>query len=631
MKNPLDVLKKYWGYDSFRSQQKEIIEYVINGNDTVALLSTGAGKSICYQVPAMCFEGKTIVISPLIALMTDQVANLKKRGINALSIHAGMSYRQVDICIDNFVLGPAKILYLSPERANTDIFLERFKAANISLIAIDESHCISQWGYDFRPSYFELNQLRELKPKVPIIAVTATATDKVLEDIVDKLTLHQPKVFKSSFLRDNLRLNVIRNENKEEELFSMLGKLSGKSGIIYQRSRRSVKELSDRLNTMGYNTAYYHGGLRMDRRAKIQQDWLDNEINIIVCTNAFGMGVDKPDVRFVIHFDLPPSIEEYYQEVGRAGRDGNTAIATMIVNHNDVLVLDKKIATEYPDLKYIYKIYSLLCSYLNITFGHGEGEVHDFNINLFSNKIEERISNVFAALKVIEKEGWISMSQAIHSPSQVKFISSKHTISHSKRSEELKGSILDALLRRYEGLFIDFGTIDEDYIAQKLGVKVEDVMHQLQVMHNECIISYRPTTDLPRITFLLDRPAKNSFRISEKSYHQRKFSAIARKKSVIDFVFSEKCRFKTILRYFNEEIDKCGQCDICRGAHETQYTQKDLDSFITYLNKKNRINMRDFLLQSAFTMRGKIKGIITFLESEGVISIDSNEMITLKK
>lgn len=623
---PQEILRKYWGYESFRGLQEKVIGSVLEGRDTVALLATGAGKSICYQIPAMMLEGKTVVVSPLIALMTDQVQRLKSVGIHADALHAGMSFREVDVILDNFVYGPMKILYVSPERLESDIFIERFMKASVSLIAVDEAHCISQWGYDFRPSYFEIKKLRELKPKIPFIAVTATATEKVSMDIIEKLLLQEPNIIKSTFLRDNLSLVVMKSENKETELFHVLDKMKG-SGIIYLRSRARVKELSEKLNKLGYETNYYHGGLGMKRRSAIQDRWIKSDSGIIISTNAFGMGVDKSDVRYVIHYDVPPSIEEYYQEVGRAGRDGEKAMGIMIINHSDIIRLQKQIETSYPDMDYIRRIYHKLCSFLKVAYGSGEEETYPIALQEFSTHIEEPISSIYAVLLLLEQDGWLFLNEAVKNPSRIVFTTDKKSISLSTRNEGLKKNILMHLLRKYEGLFVDYVAVDEVELAHHVGVHSRVISRELRIMDRDGIISYKPASESPEITFLRARPERNSFRIDKKLYNIRSEQAKDRVTGMIDYIFEKSCRFQSLLDYFGEESNPCGICDYCRGSYDTAFSDKELDDFKGYIIKRRTLDIEQLMLEIPFTKRTKAKEMLSVLESENIISIDENSII----
>lgn len=629
--NALEALTKYWGYPNFRGLQQDIIESVLQGEDVLALLATGAGKSLCYQVPGMCLPGKVIVVSPLIALMSDQVESLTRRGIRALHLSTGLKYRDIDIAIDNFLYGDYKFLYISPERINTPIFLDRIHRGNISLIAVDEAHCISQWGYDFRPAYFDVGMLREVLPEVPMIALTATATEQVVSDIKEKLSL-KPNVkrFTSSFLRDNISVTVMHTERKTQDLINVLSKLKG-AGIIYLRSRERVKEVSDWLNDQGFDAAYYHAGMPIKKRMKVQQDYIDGNTQIMVSTNAFGMGVDKGDVRFVIHLDIPPSMEEYYQEIGRAGRDGAKSYAIAILNQADTIRLHKNIQRSYPEVEFLRKVYFSLCNLHYVGLGSGAGEVFDFSLDELSMRMHENRSKIFAALKQVEKEGWIALNESVYHPSTVLFTSSKSEISLGTRNKDLKSKILMYLLRNYEGLFLEDVKIDEQKIAKQLGMSSHDIVRELKIMDREAVLSYRPASESPKVTFLLDRPEKISFEIDEVSYLKLRKRAIDRADRVIEFIHSDACRFKEVLDYFGETIEKCGVCDICMGSQDDSFTHTLANEFYIKLAKQHRIKLMDLLYRTPYNRRKRTKAIVCYLEKEMYITIDDQGKITCLK
>ena len=630
-KNPLSVLKQYWGYDTFRPMQEDVISSVLSGHDTLALLATGAGKSITYQVPALCLPGKTIVISPLIALMQDQVSNLQAKGIKAKALFAGQGYRQLDLILDDFVHGPLKILYVSPERLETDIFIERFKRADVSLIAVDESHCISQWGHDFRPSYFNIKNLRDYKPDIPIIAVTATATPEVKVDIVEQLELKEPNVITSSFGRNNLSLSVMLTENKLDELLHVLQKVKG-SGLIYVRSRKEVKKLSDILAEQGLSVAYYHAGIPLQKREKIQKDWILNKTRVIVCTNAFGMGVDKSNVRFVIHYDVPPSLEEYYQEAGRAGRDGKSSWAVSIIGVNDIVKLEKHHLQTFPEISFINELYVNLCNYLKIAYGSGAGESFEINLEQFALQYQLNMSTMFSGLKILEKEGWLMLNEGFKNPAHLLFTSDKSQISLSARNQGFKSKLLVYLLRRYEGIFIDYVSIDEGAIANELDVSIEMVIRELKIMDREAILSYKEASELPRIIFLLDRPEKNSFAIDKKEYKKRKSNAELKMKAVQEFMTADKCRQQLVLDYFGENSAPCGKCDICMGSKDSSFTQEEKEGLYNHLQiklKNSKMLTDDYIQIYPYNKRKKAYACILQLANESRINIDDNNFMTL--
>lgn len=631
MISPLSVLKKYWGFDRFRSSQESIINSVLEGRDTLALLHTGAGKSICYQIPALCLPGKTVVVSPLIALMQDQVESLNTRGVFAKAIYSGLGYKQVDLILDNFVNGPLKILYVSPERLETDIFIERFKLANVSLIAIDEAHCISQWGHDFRPSYFNIQKLREFKPETPIIAVTATATEKVADDIMARLEFNNPAFFKSTFKRDNISFTVMMTEEKEEALLSLLSKLKG-SGIVYVRSRSKVQQLSKFLNSKGFSSSYYHGGLNMMTRSRVQKEWINNKHQIIVSTNAFGMGVDKADVRFVIHYDIPPSIEEYYQEAGRGGRDGKLAFAISIIGYSDIVKLQKFHLNTYPDLVDIEVFYERLCSFVKVGYGSGAGETKEIKIEDFSNLYRYSLSFIYSCLNILEKEGWMVLNEGIKNPSKVVFTSPKDRISLSTRNKGIKAEIMLYLLRKYEGVFIDYVKIDEGAIANDLGIQLAVVEKELNVMKRESILDYLPSSEIPRILFLLDRPAPKSFSIDKARYKERESNAFVKMRAIQEYMITNKCRQKVILEYFGEEGSDCGICDICKGSKVVLFTEEEKMALYNHLVSKLKdgsIDSDEYMKIWPYNKRNKAYACIQQLVVEKELVFDEMNMISL--
>src|SRR5690606_14585455 len=416
----LGILRKYWKYESFRPLQSEIIASVLAGNDTLALMPTGGGKSLCFQVPAMQREGICIVVTPLIALMKDQVENLKARGIEAEAVFSGMSKREMDIAFDNCIYGPIKFLYLSPERLGTELARERIRHMNVNLFAIDEAHCISQWGYDFRPPYLELASLRELHPQVPFLALTATATAKVVDDIQEKLGFRAPNALRRSFVRENLAYMALEQEDKPGRMLRIIRKLGG-SGIVYVRNRRETQETARMLINEGVSASFYHAGLEGPERSRRQENWKTNVIRVIVATNAFGMGIDKPDVRFVIHLDIPDSLEAYYQEAGRAGRDGNKSYAVMLYHESDKLALRKNLEQSFPTVAEIKQVYHLLANFFQLAYGAGEGLVLDFDIGEFCNRYKLEVMKTLNALKFLERDGWIRVSEAVYIPSRLQF------------------------------------------------------------------------------------------------------------------------------------------------------------------------------------------------------------------
>jgi ATP-dependent DNA helicase RecQ len=618
------VLKKYWGYESFRPPQDLIIDAVLKKSDTIALLPTGGGKSVCYQVPSLIFSGKTIVISPLIALMQDQVDNLFTRGIIAKSLNANLHYKEIDAILDNFVFGDLKMLYISPERIGSEVFMTRIQKANISLIAVDEAHCISQWGYDFRPSYFNIPRLREIHPKVPILALTATATPLVLKDISERLELKNPAVFQKSFSRDNLGLTVINGDDKKNELLRLLSRVKG-CCIIYVRNRRETVEISQWLGAHGISCVSYHGGMDKDTREKNQAAWMHNHVRMIVCTNAFGMGIDKPDVRLVIHLDLAPSIEEYYQEAGRAGRDGNEAHAVTLVDESDIDNAIQNFNEQFPSLEIIGGTYDRLCRFYKVAYGSGMMESYDFSILDFADYTSIPVKKVFHIISILEKEGWITTSEAFKEPSKLMVMASTEDLDYLEKNAGLKSRITVHLLRKYEGLFVDFVKIDENRVAQELGIEVSKLIQTLQILKNENLVQYIPRATVPQLTFTQSRPQPESFSIDKKSYLNRKKMAEERLQAMIKYIRNENiCRQKVIVDYFGEDGKNCGKCDICLGANAMSLTYDETQKVLNHLIRT--INTAPFPLKKyvnlyPFNKRKRILKAIQSFESENLIHI----------
>lgn len=629
------LLKKYWGYDTFRPQQEEIIQSVMDGKDTVALLPTGGGKSLCYQLPALAQEGKTIVISPLIALMQDQISSLKEKGIPAIALHSGLRLRELETAYDNFIYGPAKLLYVSPERLKSELFIARVQNANISMIAVDEAHCISQWGHDFRPAYMEIGALRERFKGVPVLALTATATKSVVDDIVESLEMKKASIFQKSFSRDNISFVVIKTDNKRNELLSIMKHMKG-TGIIYVRNRKMTKEISDHLNKYNFQTEYYHAGLGNNSRTKIQEDWKSGKTRVIVSTNAFGMGIDKSDVKFVIHTDVPPSIEEYYQEAGRAGRDGEQAFAITIISNQDISKAVNQFQENYPSIDFIKNVYRKICVYLKIATGSGLEESFDFDLIDFCETAKLPILRTLNAIDAIVTDGWFTMSDGFYRPSQMYVSTSKRDFSDLVSKEDEKSRILRFLLRRYEGLFIEFVKIDEQVVAKNLKLTKEKVVSYLQHLHKEQIIKYEPRKTIPLITFLEARPQIDSFTINVKLYNELKERTSKRLSAMIDYLSQDRCRQRFILEYFGEKkSDDCGTCDICRGSHITEIdkkTQEQLDKHLLQcLESSPRVKLYDYL---RYWPHNKRKRILAYLQEsmhEIGVKLDQDYLVRMKK
>ena len=626
------ILKQYWGYDEFRPPQDLIIESVLQQNDTIALLPTGGGKSVCFQVPALLFPGKTLVISPLIALMQDQVDTLISKGIKAKSLNASLSYKEIDIVLDNFVYGDLKILYISPERISSELFSIRLAKAKLSLIAVDEAHCISQWGYDFRPSYFNIPKLREIHPKVPIIALTATATPKVLTDITEKLALRSPSIFRKSFSRDNLGLTVINTESKRSDVLQLLSFVKGCT-IIYVRNRKQTIEVAQWLTEHGMSCASYHGGMERSVRERNQQLWMTNRVRVMVSTNAFGMGIDKSDVRLVVHIDVAPSIEEYYQEAGRAGRDGKNAYGVTIIDETDIADVKVNFEDQFPPLEFILNIYDRLCRYYKLAYGSGIDERFDFNLIEFCEYLEMPVKKIYHTLNIIEKEGWICFTEAFKEPSRIMIVTDHTNLYFHDQSANIKNDIITHLLRKYEGLFVDPVKIDETKIAKELNLEEVQLIHYLNLLKVEGVISYLPRASKPQVVFLKPRPEPNDFYIDHKSYLLRKKMASDRLDAMIVFLRNEeKCRQIVVVEYFGEKNQKpCGKCDICLGASTETLTSDQVSQVLDHIVKvvaQNTISVKKYIALYPFNKRKRILKALKQFESEGFINIDNLGNIT---
>ena len=558
------ILSKYWGFSEFRPMQEGIINSVLKGKDTLALLPTGGGKSICFQVPALCQEGICIVISPLIALMKDQVLNLKKRGVNAAAIYSGMGRREIDILLDNCIYGDIKFLYVSPERLTTELFIARFQKMNVNLIAVDESHCVSQWGYDFRPPYLQISEIRPYFPDIPIIALTATATPEVVIDIQEKLAFKEANVLQKSFERKNIAYIVQEEEDKHGRLLKIINKVAG-SGLVYVRNRRKTEEIAVFLQKNGVHADFYHAGLDSLARDQKQDAWINNKIRIIVSTNAFGMGIDKPDVRFVVHLDLADSLEAYFQEAGRGGRDEKKAYAVQLYAKSDIITFKEQTRKSFPSIETIKRVYQALGSYFQLAVGSGKEELFTFNLGEFCNKFKFNSIESINSLKYIEKEGYITVSESLFEPSKLKFIVGQEDVQNYQDSNSTLANFIKVILRSYSGIFENYKVIKEGEIASRCGITFEQAKTLLTLLQKQEVIDYLPQTNDPKIYYNSERLSNENFVLSKKNYDDLKAITIARMNSVINYVTNPtKCRSKTLLSYFGErETTKCDQCDIC--------------------------------------------------------------------
>lgn len=580
-----EILKFYWGYDSFRDVQEDIIASVLSGKDTLALLPTGGGKSICYQVPGIQMEGICLVVSPLIALIHDQVNNLKKRGIKAIALTSGMTKREIDIALDNAIYGNFKFIYVSPERLKSKLFLTRFEKMKINLIAVDEAHCISQWGYDFRPPYLEIAELRKIKPIVPFLALTATATADVVEDIQDKLKFKQPNLFKKSFERKNLVYITIKTNNKLHRILEFAKKLQG-SGIIYCATRRGTKNICKYLIENKISADFYHGGLEQDVRKIKQNAWQTNKTKIIVATNAFGMGIDKPDVRFVLHYDIPQSIEAYFQEAGRGGRDLKKARAIMFYEPEDIKRLINRIELKYPPIEDIKNIYKALGNHFQLAIGCGKDETFTFDIVQFSSKYNYPIITIYNSINFLELAGLIKYSEDSYESSKLKIIVNNYELYQHQVKDNLINKVTKFILRSYMGIFEDYVNINEYIIAKKINIKYNDLIKVLKYLDEQKVVEYYPRIKGSSITYLTERLTQNNFSISKEFYDNRKKDAQKKLDAVLDFVANNECRSQYLLKYFGETTAQpCGKCNVCLNIDDS------------ILENKNYIEIKTNVLQ----------------------------------
>jgi ATP-dependent DNA helicase RecQ len=561
---PLDILREHWGYPAFRPLQAEIIQSVLDGHDTLALLPTGGGKSICFQVPAVALDGLCIVVSPLIALMKDQVRQLRERGIIAEALYSGLSRKDIDRIIDNAVYGNTQLLYLSPERLKTELLLARLPQMPLRLIAVDEAHCISQWGYDFRPPYREIAAIRVLHPEVPVIAVTATATPQVVVDIETQLEFRPGhKRFQQSFARDNLAYVVRRAESKEQELLKVLKGVPG-SSIVYARSRRGTQEIALQLRRFKISADYYHAGLEPDERDRKQAAWIQNKLRVIVSTNAFGMGIDKADVRSVIHMDVPDSPEAYFQEAGRAGRDGQKAYAVLLHQERDEKMLRKQFEQAFPPMDEIRRVYRALGSYLQLATGAGYLESFDFDLTGFLQTYQLNAIPTYHALRALEQAGWISLTDAVYTPANLQIIANKDTLYDYLLKQPKLERIIKAILRTYQGAFVAPVRIREGQLANFLKLTVEQLTAGLQLLHGEGIIEYTPSKDQPQLIFTRERVPAEQMDIDQELYHFRQEQHRLRMEAMLNYLQREQCRSQLLLAYFGQpDAPPCGICDSC--------------------------------------------------------------------
>ncbi|NDV77763.1 ATP-dependent DNA helicase RecQ [Dysgonomonas sp. 511] len=579
------ILKQYWGYDEFRPLQEDIIHSVSNKKDTLGLMPTGGGKSLTFQVPAMAMEGLCIVVTPLIALMKDQVDNLRERGIKALAVYSGMTRQEIITTLENAIFGDFKFLYVSPERLATQLFLSKLKDMNVCLLVVDEAHCISQWGYDFRPLYLKISEIRQHIPEVPVLALTATATPEVIDDIQAKLHFAKKNVFQKSFERRNLTYTVRNTEDKPGELVKILEKVKG-STIIYVRSRQKTKEISDYLIQNGFSSDFYHAGLSNAEKTRKQNAWKTGETRIIVSTNAFGMGIDKPDVRLVVHMDLPNSIEEYFQEAGRGGRDGNRSFAVILYHKNDTAKLEKRVRDEFPDKEFIHHVYDSLAYFFQVAEGYGVGMIHDFSIRQFCAVYKLPLLPTHNALKILDLAGYIEYTDEVDNRSRLMFTIYRDELYHYNFEKEVE-MVINTTLRLYTGLFANYATIDEEEIARRTDSTRRDVYEILKQLSKKNIIDYIPHKKTPLIAYTRPRMESRHLMIPRIVNEERKNRFEKRIEAMNHYAGqTDICRSRLLLTYFGEkETKNCGFCDTCKSKNADKLSDAAFNEIVLELKK----------------------------------------------
>ena len=625
---PLEILRKYWGYNSFRPLQEEIINSVIEGNDTLALMPTGGGKSLTFQVPGLYFEnGITIVVTPLISLMKDQIDNLKKHKIKAVCFHSGMRLAELNNAWQHIFNGKVKFIYLSPERLQNQRFIGELRHVKVNLIVVDEAHCISQWGYDFRPAYLSIRELRKLKPGVPVLALTASATPEVTNDIMRQLDFKEGKLLKKSFSRDNISFIVRNSDTKIYEVLHILSNTSG-SAIVYVRSRRRTKDISDFLNGAGISSEFYHAGLEFSQKEEKQNSWKTGKVRVMVATNAFGMGIDKPDVRTVIHYDLPPSLEEYYQEAGRAGRDGKTAYAVLLVHKEDKAMARRRLTESFPERKYIKNIYEKTCVFLHHSIGEGYDTVREFNIDKFCLVFKINEKQCRASLRLLSQAGYMTFIEDPDSRSRIKIIVDREELYHTNGLSENAEKVLSSILRLYPGLFSDFIYIKESEVAIHTGLQGKSVYEAFLELSRSKIISYIPFSGQPMIYMDTSREETGNLIIPVDIYEKRHEVMEKRIESMIDFAFaSQGCRVSRMLEYFGEkDVEPCGKCDYCREKKKNKVKKPtDIAGEIMEFFRSRPDGVLPGVMERYLKIRSsELSPVLNFLINEGFIIFEDN-------
>jgi ATP-dependent DNA helicase RecQ len=626
LSTPVAILQQYWGYEQFRPLQEDIIKSILAGQDTLALLPTGGGKSICFQVPALMKPGLCLVVTPLIALMKDQVANLKRKGITAYSIYSGMPYQEVERVLEAARRGGCRFLYVSPERLRSRLFQTYCDGLPVNLVAVDEAHCISQWGYDFRPAYLQIADIRSFFPEAPVLALTASATPKVQADICDKLLMKAAAVFTKSFARSNLSYSVQEEVTKIDKVKYILDRVPG-SGIVYCRNRRRTKEIASLLQLQGISAGFYHAGLPQAERAARQEAWINNETRVMVCTNAFGMGIDKPDVRIVVHYDIPDGLEAYYQEAGRAGRDEEKAYAVLLYNENELTDMQERIALQFPTLEEIREVYQGIVNYLQVPVGSAEGMYFDFDINDFARTFQLNLTMAYSAVRLLEQEGVLQLSESVFLPSRAEFVTNKDSLYEFEKAYPALEEIIKTLLRTYEGIFDNPVPVYERQIGRIMLMEDDDIAALLQQLHQYGILRYQPRRDQPQLCFLQERVSAPQLRINMARVEVRKKVYADRLEAMFTYARNrDTCRTQQLVAYFGEkDCTPCGVCDVCGKNRsrpmDAQIFKRISDTVISHLKKAPQ-HFNALHLKMPDVKNSDLLEVVQFLVDEGLVVRD---------